>query len=205
MDLRKLAASALLAAGLWSAPASAVTIAPVGTTDVTVSDAVVGFLSTNGITPSPIAPATASGVTFAFPITGGSTDPLIVNHSGGLALTAGAAFVNAYDFVIDAGAGTVFGSAVGSAVGSTPVKADLFSLTNVAIKGSTITADLLITSTLNSVLGSTFAAGADLGLTGKTFGSAETSPAPVPLPPAFLLLVGALGVIGVVKRRAARA
>ncbi len=80
----------------------------------------------------------------------------------------------------------------------------MFSLANIAIKGSTVTADLLITGTLNSVLGSTFAGGADPGLTGVTFGTAETSPAPVPLPPAFLLLVGALGVMGVVKRRAAR-
>ena len=157
MNFMKLAASALLAAGLLSAPASAVPIAATGTTDVTVSDTVLAFLGDNGITPSPILPATAAGATFSFPITGGDTDPLVINHSGGLSLAAGAAFLEASDFVIDAGAGTVFGSAVGSALGTEPLFVDLFELSGVAVTDGVISADLLITSTLNGALGATFA------------------------------------------------
>lgn len=196
------AAAALIAIGISSAPASAVSIAATGTTDVTVSDAVLGFLSANSIAPSPIAPATASGATFSFPITGGETDPLVITHSGGLSLVAGSSFVEASDFVIDAAAGTVFGSAVGSALGANPVEADLFMLSNVAVTGSLITADLLITDTLNTVLGLTFVGpDTDLGLSGDVFGTASTSPAPVPLPAAAWLLLAGVGALGAVRAR----
>jgi len=201
MNFMKLAASALLAAGLLSAPASAVPIAATGTTDVTVSETVLAFLGDNGITPSPIAPATAAGATFSFPITGGDTDPLVINHSGGLSLAAGAAFLEASDFVIDAGAGTVFGSAVGSALGTDPVFADLFTLDGVAVTDGVISADLLITAKLNEVLGLTFVGEDSLTLTGEVFGTASTSPAPVPLPAGALLLIGGLGMLGMVRRR----
>lgn len=190
--------------GVTSLPgtSTAATIAASGTTDVTVSDVVLSFLSSNFITASPLAPATASGATFSFPITGGVTNPLVITHSGGLRLEGGAAFLEATNFVIDAAAGTVFGSATGSALGGDPVSADLFSLSNVLVSGNTITADLLITSTLNSVLGLTFAGpDTDLGLTGLTFGTASTSPAAVPLPAAAWLLLAGFGALGAIRAR----
>ena len=200
MKLRQYATAAFAAISLWAAaPASAATIAAVGTTDVTVADPVLAFLGANSIVAAPIAPATASGATFSFPITGGETDLLLITHSGGVSFTGGASFLSASNFTIDGLAGTVSADVTSTAFA--PVsQAAIFDLASVDLSGP-ITADLVINSTLNDALGLTFAGGADLGLEGLVFGSASTSPIPVPLPAAMPLFLASLGVLGLLRRR----
>lgn len=184
--------------------ASAVEIAPVGTTDVTVDTAVVDFLLGNGILPSPIAPATAAIPTFMFPITGGETGTLTITHSGGVRLDNGTSFVEVSDFVIEGGLGTVSGTVFGSdPFYATPISdADLFELDDVDLAGP-ITATLLFTDTLNEALGRTFLGDPDgLSFTGTMFGTASTSPTPVPVPAALPLLAGGVALLAVVRRRA---
>jgi hypothetical protein len=64
-----------------------------GSTKVTASSAAVTLLANNHITVTPLAPATASGATFTFPITGGklNTKTLhgVIRHAGGLAVSNG--------------------------------------------------------------------------------------------------------------------
>lgn len=203
MSIARFAASIIVAAGI-AAPAVAAPIAPSGTTDVTVSDDVLAFLSGASIVPSAIAPATVSGATFAFPITGGETDTLTITHNGGVRLEGGGAFIEVSDFVIEGALGVVNGTVFGSDPAfATPVFADLFMLDAVDL-GPPITANLKITGTLNGALGTTFAGGADLGLTGAVFGSAETAPqvAPIPLPAAAPMLLAGIAGLALFRRRA---
>ncbi len=75
--------------------AAAATKVTGGTTTVTASTAAAQLLANNHITVTPIAPATASGSTFTFPITGGrlNTKTLhgVIRHSGGITLSNGTA------------------------------------------------------------------------------------------------------------------
>ncbi|MGI9390072.1 MAG: PEP-CTERM sorting domain-containing protein [Boseongicola sp.] len=200
MKIRRFAVAAFAAISLWAAaPVSAASIASVGTTDVTVADPVLAFLSGAGIAASPIAPATASGAAFSFPVTGGDTDSLLIAHSGGLQLSAGAAFLEATNFTIDGLGGTVSADVSSSAFASV-LQIPIFGLAAVSLAGP-ITADLVINSNLNGALGATFAGDADLGLTGLVFGSASTSPVPVPLPAAMPLFLLGLAIFGVLGRR----
>ena len=64
-----------------------------GSTKVTASAAVAALLTSNHITVAPLAPTTASGTAFTFPITGGrfNTTTLrgFIRHGGGLSLSNG--------------------------------------------------------------------------------------------------------------------
>lgn len=205
MKAKSLFAAACLAGGLAASPGSSAPIAAVGTTDVTVAGDVLAFLTAAGIAATPIAPATASGATFSFPITGGDTDTLTIAHSGGVDFRAGASFVSASNFLISGAGGTVSATVDGSiALFDDGPLSDvaIFDLANVDL-GGPITADLLINDTLNTVFSATFADGANLGLTGGTFGSAVTAPQPVPLPASALLLLAGMGGLAAMRRRAA--
>ena len=68
-----------------------------GTTQITASTAAAKVLSDNHITVTPLAPATASGTTFTFPIAGGSLNKSLhgfITHKGGISLTNGSKTVN---------------------------------------------------------------------------------------------------------------
>lgn len=69
-----------------------------GTTTLTASDAAAKVLSDNHITVAPLAPATASGTTFTFPITGGrlNTKTLhgVIRDGGGVSVSNGTTTVN---------------------------------------------------------------------------------------------------------------
>ena len=193
------AAAALLLVGISNAPASAVPIAETGVTEVTVDAGFVAALIGAGITPSPIAPGTASGATFSFPITGGETDTLTITHSGGVLFDDGSSFVQATNFTIDGAGGEVRGTALATSVVTSPTEAPLFALSNVDTSGP-ITADLLITGTLDAVLRANFPQLGEASLEGAKFGTASTSPAPVPLPAAGWLLIAGLGALGAARR-----
>lgn len=78
------------------------------------------ILTDNGIEVAPVDPATAGDDGIAFPITGGEVDADTlagtINHSGGLAFTAGGTTLELTDFVIDTTAGTLTATAGGDQV-----------------------------------------------------------------------------------------
>lgn len=100
-----LLAIAALSAALVAAPAQAKAVKLTGeNTALTLNDAAVGALSVNGITGAPIAPGTAAGATFTFPIVGGRVNPNtlygFVRHSGGIKFTKGSKRAIIRKFVI---------------------------------------------------------------------------------------------------------
>jgi hypothetical protein len=88
-----------------------------GATALTIDPAALQVLVSQGIAPGVIAPATLSGTTASFPITGGlaalDLSAVTVTHSGGLSLTKGATVVQLTDF--DIRAPQLFASLNGSA------------------------------------------------------------------------------------------
>jgi hypothetical protein len=88
-----IAITAVAALTFTSFAVAAVTKVTGGTTQITVSSAVSGALSANHITVAALAPATASGTTFTFPISRGhlNTQNLrgVIVHNGGLSLSNG--------------------------------------------------------------------------------------------------------------------
>jgi hypothetical protein len=64
-----------------------------GTSQITATPAAAKVLADNHITVTPVAPATASGTTFTFPIAGGRLNAKtlrgVIRHRGGLALSNG--------------------------------------------------------------------------------------------------------------------
>ncbi|WP_299500221.1 VPLPA-CTERM sorting domain-containing protein [uncultured Roseobacter sp.] len=191
-EMRKLLLTLGLGLALATGAANAATING-GETTVTVT----APLTTLGLGGAPFGTATATGATFTFPITGGSTagGGLEILHDGsGVTLftldTTDDVEVTVGNFVIDTLAETVFGDVIGG-----PTGLDLFSF-GTAQGGI----GLEITGTLAGALTSIFNAP---DLTGAQFGVANTSPeiAPVPLPASALLLLAGFGMFGVVKAR----
>ncbi len=76
-----------------------------GHTSLTVAAGTLAVLTKNGVSVTPIRPASASGATFSFPITGGSVKPRTaagtITHSGGLTFTVGKTSLGVQDFTID--------------------------------------------------------------------------------------------------------
>jgi hypothetical protein len=97
------AALAILALGASSAQAAKVHYAG-GTTSVTPSAAAVKVLSDAGIAVTPVAPASATGGVFSFPIARGFVDPATgradLLHKGGLKFTKGAKSATLRRFII---------------------------------------------------------------------------------------------------------
>ncbi|MCB0878769.1 MAG: HtaA domain-containing protein, partial [Thermoleophilia bacterium] len=89
-----------------------------GDTQLAVSDAALGALTTLGITPGAAADATLEGATYAFPITGGSVRLSnlagSITHSGGITLTKAATTVTLSDFTIDTRRAQLWGKVNGS-------------------------------------------------------------------------------------------
>jgi hypothetical protein len=86
------ALTAVAALAVPSAAAAAVSKVTGGTTQVTISSAVGSALSANHLTVTPLAPATASGSTFTFPIARGHLNKNlhgVIYHRGGLAISNG--------------------------------------------------------------------------------------------------------------------
>lgn len=83
-------------------------LSPTGATALTIGPAALQALTSQGITPAVVSPATLSGTTASFPITGGRADLDLgggsVRHSGGISLAKGATVVTLTDFDVRLGA-----------------------------------------------------------------------------------------------------
>jgi hypothetical protein len=87
------ALTAVLALALTAVALAAFTKVTGGTTSITASAAAAKVLADNNIKVTPLAPATASGATFTFPISGGRVNTKnlhgVVRHRGGIAISNG--------------------------------------------------------------------------------------------------------------------
>ena len=104
-SFRRFGLSALIAAALAMfafAPGASAHVR--GSTTLALDPGAAGALQSLGVSVTPVAPATAGPAGVSFPITGfgGSVWPLAlkINHSGGLALSAGATTVALTDYTI---------------------------------------------------------------------------------------------------------
>ena len=98
-----------------AAAAALATIAPAnaaprtkGQTVVTLDAAAAGVLTGLRVSVAPTGPASASGLAFTFPVVGRTGDA-VIQHVGGLSLTAGDTVVTLSNFWIDTSTGVVSG------------------------------------------------------------------------------------------------
>lgn len=104
--LGTLAAAALAGGALAAAPSAlgATVAVEDGQTNLHLSPATAGALSDLGVSVGPVGPATAKGLRVSFPIDGGQIDPETaagtIDHSGGLAFSAGGTTVRVTDFAV---------------------------------------------------------------------------------------------------------
>lgn len=147
----------------------------VGFTQVTVAPPVYALVASAGITPAPLAGATAfptKGTLAArFPITGYRLKQLQIRHSGGLSLTAGAATIALSDFTIDLRRQRVSGVVVGS-IGDVG-RVDLFKI-RTSDRRDLGALRLTLTDTAAGALNATF--GVDAFAEDATFGYATPRP-----------------------------
>ena len=103
-----LALSAIVAALLAAAPASAKVTLAGGSTTLKLAPGTAKALQANGVSVAPLTPARVRGGAVAFPITGGSIAPASgagwIDHGGGLALRAGNTRVTLRNFRVHVGA-----------------------------------------------------------------------------------------------------
>ncbi len=203
------AVAACIGLGGASTVAEAATVGIAGVeTKVTVT-APLGALGLSGA-PFGTATADVSGANpvFTFPITGGTidshTDTALIEHQGsGVTLSALADSTKSAtvgNFLINTGTGTVSGGIIDAGTGMEVASGVTFF--DIASSGDPRGVELLISTALAGALTDVFGAG---DLTGATFGFAAPDVKPVPLPPAALLLLGGLGVMGATKLRKRKA
>ena len=148
-----------------------------GATSLALDAAALQAIVAQGITPGVIGPATLSGTTASFPITGGlvalDLSAAEVAHSGGISLTKGATVVRLTDFDIvvgGSGAPQLFATLNGGATPVAIIDLDLSALApaidgrNVTLSGITAKLTQGAADALNGAFGTTaFAGGLVLG------------------------------------------
>ncbi len=138
------------------APASA---APTkkGRTVVTLDAAAAGVITGLGVAVAPAGPASASGLAFTFPVVGRTGDA-VIQHVGGLSLTAGDTEVTLSNFWIDTSTGVVSG------VVDDTVRVPLFTLGGATASGLALGLTETAAAYLNGAFGvATFTEGLVIG------------------------------------------
>lgn len=212
MKKRTFFAAAFVALIGFGAASTDTEAATVGIAGVETKVTVTAPLGALGLSGAPFGSATAdvSGPdpVFTFPITGGSLDTTagtaLIQHQGsGVTLSAlsdPGTSATVGNFLIDTGAGTVSGGIIDAGTGSEVASGVTFF--DIVAGNDPRGVQINISSALADALTDTFGAG---DLTGATFGFAAPDVKPVPLPPAALLLLGGLGVMGATKLRKRKA
>jgi hypothetical protein len=143
-----------------------------GNTTVTLNSATVGALTGLGFSIAPIAPASVTGLSAVFPITGGDTTTDIT-HSGGLAFTKGGVTTDISDFTINLTNNTLTGDVNGASGSSTP----FFDIG----AGAVLTLDPTLAGALSSIYGIP-------NLSGATIGTATINAVTTPEPASFVFV-----------------
>lgn len=189
MKLNRLASLTILFGG-WlclSAPINATTITG-GDTSVALNNATITALVGLGFTIAPVSPATLTGLTADFPITGGDTNSAI-KHSGGLAFTKGGVTTDITNFTINLLNGTLFGDVNGGNVPTT-----FFDLG----AGNVLTLDSTLAGALSSIYSIP-------NLTGVTIGVATVNASVAPEPASLWLAVfSGAGLLALARRHPRR-
>jgi hypothetical protein len=144
-----------------------------GATTLALDPGTAGALTSLGVTPSVIAPGTAGAAGLSFPVTGGrlaaGTFAGVINHSGGIALTAGATRVELTRFRIETGAKQLT-AAVGGTTTRVPLSLDLsgakigLSKRTAVVRGAKVGLTTEAATALNTAFGTTaLKAGVPLG------------------------------------------
>jgi hypothetical protein len=144
-----------------------------GTTSVALNSGTVSALTGLGFSIAPLAPATVTGLTAVFPITGGNTTTDIT-HSGGLAFTDNGVTTDISAFTINLTNDTLTGNVNGATGSSTP----FFDIG----AGDVVTLDPTLAAALSSIYGIP-------NLSGATIGTATINAVTTP-EPASLALAG---------------
>lgn len=109
-------AAALLAVGALPASASTTTATDRGYTKVTIAPSTLAALTSLGVSPGLVAPATvskASPLSVRFPMVDYGSKKSVIKHVGGITLTAGATTVTITNLYIDLARGRVSGEVAG--------------------------------------------------------------------------------------------
>ncbi len=144
-----------------------------GNTTVALNSSTVNVLVGLGFSIAPVAPATVTGLTAVFPITGGNTTTDIT-HSGGLAFTDNGVTTDISAFTINLTNDTLTGNVNGATGSSTP----FFDIG----AGGVLTLDPTLAGALTSIYGVP-------NLSGATIGTATINAVTTP-EPASLALAG---------------
>ncbi|MGE4032258.1 MAG: hypothetical protein AB7I08_18725 [Thermoleophilia bacterium] len=145
-----------------------------GATTLSLDPGTAAALTSLGVTPSVIAPATAGPAGLAFPVTGGTlaagTFAGTIAHSGGIALTAGATRVELRDFLITVDDSPDLSARVGDTTTRVPLAVDLsaartgLKARTAVVRGARVSLTADAAAALNAAFGtSALAAGVPLG------------------------------------------
>ena len=138
------------------APASAAPTTK-GKTVVTLDTVAAGVITGLGVGVAPTGPASASGLAFTFPVVGRTGDA-VIQHVGGLSLTAGSTVVTLSNFRIDTSTGVVSG------VVDDTVRVPLFTLGGATASGLALELTGTAATYLNGAFGvPTFSEGLVIG------------------------------------------
>lgn len=145
-----------------------------GATTLALDAGTAAALTSLGVTPSVIAPGTAGAAGLSFPVTGGTlaagTFAGAIDHSGGIALTAGTTRVELTNFRIETGATKQLTAQVGGTATRVPLSLDLsgakigLSKRTAVVRGAKVALTGDAATALNTAFGTTaLTAGLPLG------------------------------------------